>query len=366
MRLREAGITLEWQLEGGRLNAITDVPGVLVGHDVLDGDGDPAARTGVTVVRPHPGSLWQEQCRAGVYALNGAGEMAGWLQIQEHGLLQTPIWLTGTAGAGRVYDAAYEWMLETNDDLARDGSYLIPCVSETCDHFLNDIRRYRAGRTEVRRALEAANGTLPAEGGVGAGRGMICYEFKGGIGTASRRIPESDYTVGALTLCNFGHRQELTIGGVRVGERLKDVPKPGSPQPPSGGTGDGSIVMVIATDAPVLSHELRRLAKRASLAVIRTGSVGHHNSGDLSIAFSTANLVPKNRHGADLTPREIAPRPFDAWLFTAAIEATEEAILNALCQAETTTGQEGRVVHRLPVDRLREELGRERPALVRG
>jgi len=355
MRLREAGIRADWLLHPGPLDSITDVPGVRVGHGDLDGKGDPAAQTGVTVIMPHEGSVWEEQCRAAGYALNGSGEVAGWLQMKEFGVIETPIFLCGTPSVGKVYDAALEWLLETNPELGRRGTYVIPLVAETSDMFLNNARLYRAGAPGVRAAIAAATPGLPAEGCAGAGRGMTCYGFKGGIGTASRLIPDSPYTIGALTLCNFGQRRELTIGGVRVGLHLVDEHQDNP--------GDGSIIIVVATDAPVLSYELRRVAKRAALAVIRTGSVGHHSSGDIAIAFSTANRVQR-AGSADRAVTEATPRPLLDDSFTATIEATEEAIYNCLCQAQTTTGQDGRTVPRLPVERVREILRSERPSLV--
>ncbi|MDP2858951.1 MAG: P1 family peptidase [Bacillota bacterium] len=369
MRLRESGILVDWLMHPGPLNSITDVPGVRVGHGDFDGKGDPAAQTGVTVIMPHGGSVWEEQCRAAGYALNGSGEVAGWLQMKEFGVIETPIFLCGTPSVGKVYDGALEWLLETNPELGRHGTYIIPLVAETSDMFLNNARLYRAGAPEVRAAIAAATPGLPAEGCAGAGRGMTCYGFKSGIGTASRLIPDSPYMVGALTLCNFGQRRELTIGGVRVGLRLVEEPvaaRPGAAGPGSehrDNPGDGSIIIVVATDAPILSYELRRVAKRATLAVIRTGSVGHHSSGDIAIAFSTANRVHRGG-SSDRAVTEAAPRPLLGDLFTATIEATEEAIYNCLCQAETTTGQDGRTVPGLPVERVREILRSERPSLV--
>lgn len=354
---------MDWLLGPGPLNSITDVPGVMVGHGDLDGRGDPAAQTGVTVVMPHAGSVWEEQCRAAGYALNGSGEVAGWLQMKEFGLIETPVFLCGTPSVGRVYDAALEWLLETNPELGRYGTYIIPLVAETSDMFLNNARLYRAGAPEVRAAIAAAGQGLPGEGCIGAGRGMTCYGFKGGIGTASRLVPGTAYTVGALTLCNFGRRDELVIGGVRVGSRLAgDLPAHDEARDRAG---DGSIIMVIATDAPVLSYELRRVAKRAALAVIRTGSVGHHSSGDIAIAFSTANRVRRGE-STDRAVTEAMPRALAGDLFTATIEATEEAIYNCLCQAKTTTGQDGRTVPALPLEQVKGILRFERPSLVSG
>lgn len=342
-RLRESGLGLEWLLEPGPLDAITDVPGVRVGHGEL-ASTDPAAQTGVTVVLPHPGDLFKEKVPAAVWALNGAGECTGSLMINEWGAVDTPIFLTGTNSLGRVYDAALDWVLAHNPDLAsgRNWTWVIPCVSECDDGWLNDARLFRAGKPEVEAALAAARAGPVAEGCVGAGRGMVCFGLKGGVGTASRRIPRTPWHVGVLSLCNFGRRPELMLGGVRVGKALADVPLPGHHQ------GDGSVIGVIATDAPLEHRELRRLCKRAGLGVGRTGTAARHGSGDLFIAFS----VGKGGRPPDVN---------DA--FHATAEAMEEAIYNALFAAATTTGREGRTVHALPVGRVLDLLRSRRPDL---
>jgi D-aminopeptidase len=346
-RLRESGISLDWLLGPGPLNAITDVPGVRVGHAVLQ-HPDPAAQTGVTVVLPHAGNLFLEHCPAAVWALNGAGECTGSLMINEWGYVDTPLFLTGTNSLGRVYDAALDWVFDHNPELAagRNWTWVIPCVSECDDGWLNDARRFRAGKPELEAAIAAAREGPVAEGCVGAGRGMVCFGLKGGVGTASRRIPQTPWHVGVLSVCNFGRRPELTLGGVRIGPRLTGAPLPGH-HLPKGPQGEGSVVSVIATDAPIDHRELRRLCKRSGLGIGRTGTAARHGSGDLFIAFSvgrgTAGLPDVN----------------DA--FHAAIEATEESVYNALFAATTTTGREGRTVHALPVDQVLSLLRTRRP-----
>lgn len=351
-RPRELGLRIEGLLEPGPLNAVTDVPGVRVGHAALPAP-DPAAQTGVTVVLPHGGNLAQKRVPAAVWALNGAGECTGSLMINEWGALDTPIFLTGTNSLGRVYDGALDWTLDHNAELAagRNWTWVIPCVSECDDGWLNDARRFRAGKAEVEAALAAAREGPVAEGCVGAGRGMVCFGFKGGVGTASRRIPGTPWHVGVLALCNFGRRAELTIAGVRVGRALADVPVPAH-QLPAGPLGEGSVIGVIATDAPLDHRELRRLCKRAGLGVGRTGTAARHGSGDLFIAFST--------HPG---PAAGLPDPNDG--FHAAIEAMEESICNALFAAVTTTGREGRTVHALPAEKALAAIRSRRPDLVR-
>ena len=336
-RLRASGFRPDGLLEPGPLNAITDVPGVRVGHAHVVSN-DPAAQTGVTVVLPHARNLTEEKCPAAVWALNGAGECTGSMMINEWGAIDTPIFLTGTNSLGKVYDGVLDWTLATNPELAsgRNWTWVIPCVSECDDGWLNDARKFRAGKAEVDAAFAAAKEGPVAEGCVGAGRGMVCFDFKGGIGTSSRRIPGTPWHVGVLSLCNFGRRSELTLGGARIGKALSDVPIPAH-HLPKGSQDEGSVIGVIATDAPADHRELRRLCKRAGLGVGRTGTAARHGSGDLFIAFSVG------KGGASL------PDLNDA--FHATIEAMEESIWNALFAAVTTTGREGRIVHALPVDR---------------
>jgi D-aminopeptidase len=347
MRLRESGIKLDGLLEPGPLNSITDVPGVRVGHAHLV-NPDPAAQTGVTVVLPHGRDLFKENCPAAVWALNGAGECTGSMMINEWGYVDTPLFLTGTNSLGRVYDAALDWVFEHNAELATglNWTWVIPCVSECDDGWLNDARRFRAGKPEVEAALAAAKEGAVAEGCVGAGRGMVCYDLKGGVGTSSRRIPGTPWHVGVLALCNFGRRAELTLGGVRIGKALADVPIPAH-HLPKGSQDEGSVIGVIATDAPIDHRELKRLCKRAGLGIGRTGTAARHGSGDIFIAFSTG--------------RGTAALPDVNDAFHATIEATEESVYNALSAATTTTGREGRIVHALPVEKVLSSLRNRKP-----
>jgi D-aminopeptidase len=360
-RLRQTGFRPEALLAPGPLNAITDVPGVRVGHAALAAD-DPGARTGVTVVLPHAGDVFEEKCPAAVWALNGSGECTGSLQINEWGVLETPVFLTGTPSVGRVYDAVLDWVMAHNPRVASGRAWVIPCVAECYDGWLNDARRHRAGAAEVAAALADASAGPVAEGCVGAGSGMICFGFKGGIGTASRRVADTPWHVGALALCNFGTREELVVAGVRLGRALADSPaaaaRMGEEPPRGGSSGQGSCILVLATDAPLQHHGLRRLCKRGGLGIGRTGAAAHHGSGDIVIAFSTAGFTG---HGA--TARG-APELWGqalTWLFHGAAEAAEEAVLNALFAAVDTTGQEGRTVAALPVEEAVACLRAHRP-----
>ena len=343
-RLRDLGIVLG-SLPPGPLNAITDVGGVLVGQEtIIRGDGRlrpgmGPVRTGVTVIRPHPGNLFREKVLAATHVLNGAGAMVGRTLVDELGVLDTPIFLTNTLNVGLVYDAAVQACCEESPEIGITAPSIIPLVAECDDSYLNDLQGRHVRAEHVKAALSRAQGGGVEEGAVGAGTGMTCYEFKGGIGTSSRRT-QRGHTVGVLVLANHGAREHLRVGGVPVGLRIPDH------RPQRGG--EGSIIMAVATDAPLASSQLRRLAVRATLGLARTGSTARDGSGDIAIAFSTAQQL---REGADVTLRmtaEINP------LFQATVEATEEAILNALTAAVTMTGRDGNTVHALPLDRLRD------------
>jgi D-aminopeptidase len=330
--LRDAGLRIG-ALEPGPANAIGDVAGVAVGHvtvrrdepDPPDGRG--VARTGVTAVVPgDPARIYAEPIRAGVAVLNGVGELTGSLQVAEWGQVHTPIYLTATMSVGRIYDGAVAAALAADPRVGVE-NVVIPVVGECDDSWLNDARIVQVEAADAGRAVAAAGGAV-AQGAVGAGAGMMCFDWKGGIGTASRRSPHG--TVGVLVLANFGSREELRVDGVPVGLILGGAPQ-GPPSPA------GSCIAVLATDAPLGSPDLARLARRAGLGLARTGSVAHHGSGEIFIAFSMARLV------ADVD--------FDP-LFAAAVEATEEAVMNALWHADTTTGREGRVADALPHDEV--------------
>jgi D-aminopeptidase len=348
------------------MNAITDVTGVRVGHTTLvrgEGPlrvGEGPVRTGVTVVLPHGGSIRDEPLYAGFHWLNGNGELTGTAWIHDGGMLTTPIGLTNTHSVGVVRDALVDAArLQDGDGDGRVG-WGLPVVGETFDGILNDIDGHHVTAEHVREAFEAArrsgDGAPVAEGGVGGGTGMICHGFKGGIGTASR-VVEGGWTVGVLLQANHGRRERLTVDGVPV--RIDDVPRPTPPEL----AGAGSVIVVVATDAPLLPHQCRRLAQRAGLGIARTGGVGENSSGDGFLAFSTAN---RGRLPADVLggapPRVIQVQALaDAYitpLFDGVIEATEEAVVNALLAAETMTGRDGVTAHGLEPERLMTALAR--------
>lgn len=366
-RAREIGLVLG-SLPPGPRNAITDVDGVQVGHATVwfgDGQLEPGvgpARTGVTVILPHPGNLFLERVPAAYYQFNGFGKCVGIEQLDELGVLETPIALTSTLATGRVADGLISHAIAQNPEIGIEMATVNPFVAECNDGWLNDIQGRHVGASEVRRAIENACNGRVLEGSVGAGTGMSCFGFKGGIGTASRMIPVklSGWTVGVLVLANFGKPNDLIIDGVPIGRLL------GRSQ---AADERGSIVMVLATDAPMLDRQLKRLAKRAVLGLARTGSMGGHGSGDVVIAFSTAESVRRSNAADDWTisatlVAEDGPEGSSEaidFLFRAAAESTEEAILNALFQATTVTGRDGHTRESLPLDRvipLLEQYGR--------
>jgi D-aminopeptidase len=355
-RAREAGLVVG-VLPPGPLNAITDVAGVAVGHTTLV-RGD-AVRTGVTAVLPHPGNLLREKVPGAVFVGNGFGKLMGATQVHELGEIETPVLLTSTLNVPRVADALLDYLLALpgNEDVRS----VNPLVAETNDGFLNDIRGRHVGRDEVFAALREAKGGPVAEGSVGAGTGTVAFGFKGGIGTSSRRLPAGlgGYTVGVLVQTNFGG--VLTIGGAPVGRELGrwyrkdqlDRPRRGAD---GADRGDGSVIVVIATDVPLDARNLGRLAARSMLGLARTGSAAANGSGDYAIAFSTAAEV-RIRPAAKPGPRDVKVLANDAVspLFLAVIEATEEAVYNSLFRATSVTGQ-GRTVEALPLERTLEIL----------
>ena len=336
MRAGDLGIRIG-SLEPGPGDAITDVEGVRVGHaTVIAGDD---VRTGVTVVVPP-----EEPLFAAPFRLNGNGEMTGLECIREFGVLTTPIGITNTHSVGVVRDALVRVAV------ARENSpdWSLPVVAETWDGFLNDINGFHVRDEHVAAAIESASEGAVAEGNVGGGTGMICHEFKGGIGTASRRT-EDGHTVGVLVQANHGRRGRLALSGVPVGEELGPdrIPTPG------GSPGAGSIIVLVATDAPILPHQCARLAKRAALGIGRTGGLGEDSSGDLLLAFATGNRI-----AAFPEPDTVTTLWRMNALFEAAVEATEAAILNALLAAETMTGIAGHTAHALEPEALLEVLSR--------
>ncbi len=338
-RARDLGIPFEGY--PGPWNAITDVPGIEVGYVTLIEAG--AVRTGVTAILPRGKESADPVC-AGWFPLNGNGEMTGTTWIEESGFLEGPILLTNTHSVGVVRDAVVAWQVKYGK-LFQPYSY--PLVAETYDGYLNDINGFHVKAEHAHEALNNARSGPMAEGNVGGGTGMICYEFKGGTGTASRQLSKSagGYTVGVLVQANFGSRYQLLVAGVPVGKEI-------TTQAPFTNGVDryndrGSIIIVVATNAPLLPHQLKRLARRAGLGLARTGGVAANSSGDIFLAFSTANPgIAKPASG--LSQAAFVPNDRLTPLFEAAILATEEAILNALAAAETMTGLEGRTIHALP------------------
>ena len=367
-RARELGLAAVIGGTPGPLDAITDVKGVEVGHTTLvSGDGrlvrgKGPVRTGVTVVHPR-GKGSTDAVFGAWFTLNGNGEMTGTTWLQESGFLEGPVAITNTHSVGVVRDAILQWQV-TKPGLQPWG---LPVVAETWDGLLNDLNGFHVTAEHTIQALDGARAGPVAEGNVGGGTGMICHSFKGGIGTASRVLPAEagGYTVGVLVQCNYGRRRDFQVGGVPVGEEIPDglpcmslegaPPREGlsrcadAPQAPRN-EGQGSIIIVVATDAPLLPHQLKRIATRPSLGIGRMGGRGNNSSGDIFVAFSTAN---PGAAGSKTNARvEMVPNDSINPLFAATIQATEEAILNALLAADTMTGIDGVRVTALPHDRL--------------
>jgi D-aminopeptidase len=356
-RARDLGIRIG-VLPSGPTGSISDVPGVGVGHVTVWRDEAPppagrgVARTGVTVIDPG-GNMFSAPVPAGGAVLNGAGECAGFLSMSEWGLAETPVFLTSTMQVGRVYDAACELLAEEDPGIGIE-DVIIPLVAECDDSYLSDARRMQVSAADVRTAREAARAAgvsavrrPPAEGAVGAGTGMSCLGFKGGIGTASRRLA-SGHTVGVLTLTNFGDRERLTIDGVPVGRLLPAEPAGRPPRPA------GSCITVVITDGPLDAAACSRLARRAGLGLARTGSTASHGSGEIFLALATGLRAPRGSHPPpDVNP--VTGRGLDPF-FAAAVEATEEAVLTSLLAAPTVTGRDGNTSPGLPATRVRELL----------
>ncbi|MEO6579077.1 MAG: P1 family peptidase [Candidatus Limnocylindria bacterium] len=369
MRARELGIRIG-RMEPGDLNAITDVSGVRVGHSTLiSGEGplrrgEGPVRTGVTVVIPHDGDVWTEPVFAGAHRLNGNGELTGLEWVRESGMLAGAIGITNTHSVGVVHDALIGEAVASHGP--NDAFWSLPVVGETYDGALNDINGFHVRGEHVRTALASAHGGAVEEGNVGGGTGMICHEFKGGIGTASRRA--GGWIVGVLVQANYGTRELLRIDGVPVGAAIGrgEVPSPwdqveavaasGSRTGPEG----GSIIGIVATDAPLLPHQCARLAQRVGMGVARMGSYAAHGSGDLFLAFATGNRGLSRRAGED-DPRSVVDLRMVVDeginpLLEATVEATEEAIVNMLLAAETMIGRDGISAHALDHDRLAEVM----------
>jgi D-aminopeptidase len=357
-RLRDLGITVG-TLPPGPENAITDVPGVWVGQKTIIYDEPRVARTGVTVISPREGNIWRDHAFAGFHSYNGCGEMTGMLWLTESGLLCYPIALTCTHHVGTVNEAvlAYGRERELTDISA------LPVVGETWDGWLNDADGFHVKRAHVYEALDSAASGPVAEGNVGGGTGMICHEFKGGTGTASRIVETKSgtYTVGALVQANHGAREDFRVDGVPVGRLIdrKQTPTPFDDPDTEPGTGGSSIIVIIGTDAPLLPDQCRRLAKRAAIGFARVGAIGHNGSGDLFLAFATGNHYPARVDG--LLDVKTMPGHHMNALFEATAEAVEEAILNVLIAAETMIGYNGRTALALPLDELQEIMDKNAP-----
>ena len=384
MRARELGLHIGL-LDPGEHDAITDVLGVLVGHTTLiEGEGPLVVgrgpvRTGVTVVIPHSDDVWTEPVFAGCHRLNGNGELTGLEWVRESGFLGGVIGITNTHSVGVVRDAlvAHAARNRANESVF----WSLPVVGETYDGALNDMNGFHVKPAHVDAAIATAAGGPVAEGNVGGGTGMICHEFKGGIGTASRVVPEADggWVVGALVQANYGSRELLRIDGVPVGQAIprSEVPSAWDQEEAHGaaaapdaapgmssrsGPGGGSIIVILATNAPLLPHQCERLAQRAGLGLARMGSIASHGSGDLFIAFATGNRGLSQTAGErdarrTVETRMVVDRAISP-LFQAAIEATEAAVVNALLAAQTMTGRDGITAHALDHGRLLDIMAR--------
>ncbi|PRQ09888.1 DmpA family aminopeptidase [Enhygromyxa salina] len=347
-RARDLGITPGF-LPPGPLNAITDVTGVRVGHrTVIEGEG---VRTGVTAILPNDGDIFMDRVVGGGFVLNGAGEVSGLTQVMEWGLIETPILLTNTLSVGAVSEGCVRYMVDKHPSIGKQHDVIIPVVGECDDSWLNDIAVKSVHEHHVLEAIQNASDGPVLEGCVGGGTGMITCDFKGGIGTSSRRVVlnELQYNLGVLVMSNFGVMNELRMDGVPVGALL---------EPDYEGIARrtdnyGSIIVVVATDAPLLPVQLQRVCKRAALGVGRVGSFAAHGSGEIMIAFSTGNRVPREteRHLAQVN--FLLDSSINAF-YQAAVEATEEAILNALCAATDMRGVEGHYSPSLPLDRVQQ------------
>src|SRR6266487_4292054 len=362
VRARDLGIPFDGT--PGKFNAITDVPGVEVGYTTLiSGEGKlevgkGPVRTGVTAILPRGRDAMNDPVFAGYFSLNGNGEMTGIAWVEESGFLEGPIVLTNTHSVGVARDAVIAWRLAHGGPDAEGFAWSLPVVTETWDGWLNDVDGFHVKPEHVAHAIESVHSGAIEEGSVGGGTGIICYEFKGGTGTASRVVPVAGigdpgssasphpFTIGVLVQANCGRRPELTIRGFEVGKKI-----PGFVYKQE----TGSIIIVVATDAPLLPHQLKRLARRASLGLARTGSISGNGSGDLFIAFSTANPGAAN---PDPVTNSVETIPNDRMdpIFSAVVQATEEAIVNALVDNQTMTGRDNHRVDALPHDRLRELL----------
>ncbi len=361
LRARALGIVVG-SYSPGPLNAITDVAGVSVGQMTrISGDGPlrpgvGPVRTGVTVVIPRD-DVWHKKVPAGSFVLNGTGEMTGLAWISESGFLEYPIALTNTLNVPRVANGVMNWMIARYPQIGITDDTLTPVVAECDDGWLNDIQGRHVSEADVVQALNGASSGVVQEGTVGAGTGMVSYGFKGGIGTSSRRLTEAEgsYTIGVLVNANHGRRPELVVSGVPVGRLYETAAKTRMSQTgetPAPGNSEGSIIVIVATDAPLDGRQLTRLAKRAALGLARTGSTARHGSGDFMLAFSTANVIPHYPKDRTYSLTHLADTHMNP-LITATVEATEEAIVNALTMASTVVGRDHHRVEAISLTKLR-------------
>ncbi|NIM90572.1 MAG: S58 family peptidase [Candidatus Aminicenantes bacterium] len=343
-RVRELGIKIG-DKEPGPYNAITDVPGIKVGHTtIIKGKGKGAVRTGVTAILPQEGNIQEENLFASYFNLNGWGEMTGIAPVAHTGRLQSPIFLTGTNNVGIVYDAAVEYLRKSHKE--DSGPSLAPVVAECFDYLLSDTQKRLITKEDVFRAINKARSGIVEEGSVGGGTGMVSFDFKGGIGTSSRVVSMKDkkYTIGVLVMTNTSDRSLLRINGFPVGKEIKGYEyKEGNSK---------SIILVAATDAPLLPFQLKKISKRVALGLAQTGATSNTGSGDIILAFSTGNKIPRHHPGS---PRKIQSLN-DFWitpLYKATIEATQEAIINALTTASTIVGRDGNTAYGIPLDQVK-------------
>ncbi len=360
-RARETGVRFG-DLPTGPRNMITDVPGVKVGHStIIRGSGtlkpgSGPVRTGVTAILPHDGNLFERPVKASYFDFNGCGGLGGALQIREFGVIDTPIMLTNTMSMGSVAEATIRYMIKGNPRVGVDTDTIIPIVSECDDSYLNDAQGLHVREEHVLGAIDGASQTVH-EGAVGAGTGMSCYDYKGGIGTSSRvvRVDDAGYSLGSLVLTNHGGWEELRIDGVPVGGILGD--------PSVDRSTEGSIVMVVGTDAPVDSRQLHRIARRAILGLAVTGSCSHNGSGDIVIAFTTANTHERFNHKGLVTEHLLKDSDLSEF-FRACADSVAESIINSLFKAETMEGRDNHVVRALPIEKVL-ELMKDHGRLVR-
>lgn len=341
-RIRELGIKIG-TLEPGPHNAITDVEGVKVGHTtIVKGKGRGAVRTGVTVILPQD-NIYEESLFASYFSLNGWGEMTGIADLENTGKLKSPIFLSGTYNVGIVYSAAVAYLSKINPKMGDSDEMTYPVVAECFDDFLSDTRRRSISEKDVLTAIKKAKGGPVAEGAVGGGTGMMSFGFKGGIGTSSRKVFEK-YIVGVLVMANTGSREQLRIDGVPVGKEIRGyeaiVEK------------TKSIILVAATDAPLLPYQLKKIAKRVCLGLAQSGSISSTGSGDIILAFSTANKISKNKPGFFHKIKAVNDFLITP-LYQAAVEATQEAIINALTSAQTTIGRDKNTAYGIPLDQVK-------------